>query len=46
MYKTPIKKAIKAFIKKNYGESEANNPSYDIDKLAAAIATAITNNKD
>lgn len=36
-----IKDAIQAFVGANYGTSELDNPSWDIDALATAINTKI-----
>lgn len=37
MSQKQIAKAIKAFVKENYGEDEANHPSWDIKALAAHL---------
>lgn len=40
--KRTIKKAIRAFVRDNYGPAELSAPSWDVDALAQAINESIT----
>ena len=41
-----MKKIIYKWVKENYGESEADNPSWDIDLLAEHIESKLSKNYD